>query len=176
MNFSNDIQPGSCLDKVRVIVDGILDDEELGRAAGAVGYAFRVYFHGEGLGYPQEVQRRANMTSFILEPIGDFHPRPEYYMNFIYDSTRYIAEGTPVRKTDRSGPGTKGTRLVKGLNKSGSVQLMVQEPKPEFHRVVIMLDGQVVFTNDFVCGPAQLNTMIQDSLDEYVSVHLQDRR
>ena len=27
----------------------------------------------------------------------------------------FVNEGTPVRKTDQSGPGTKGTRLVDGI-------------------------------------------------------------
>jgi hypothetical protein len=26
-----------------------------------------------------------------------------------------LSEGSPIRKTDRSGPGTKGTRLVEGF-------------------------------------------------------------
>lgn len=176
MTFSNQIQPGTCLDRIRVFVDGILDDEEIVRAAGAVGYAFRVHFHGEGLSEPQEVQRRSGLTSFILEPNGDFYPRPERYVDFLSDSIFYIAEGTPVRKTDRSGPGTRGTRLINGLSRDASIKLMVQEPKPEFHRLSLTIDGEVVFTNDFVCLPSEIDSTVQSSLDDYISTVLQDRR
>lgn len=176
MAFSSDTtHPGICLDKILVEIPRILDDNEVALAAGAVGYAFRVHFQGEGLSEPQEVQRTRGITSFVLEPLGDFNPNPEKYDRFMDDCIDYIFYGSPVRKSNRTRPGTKGTRLVRGIYSSSGIRLWVHEAYK--HRTLsITLDGQVVCTRDFICKDGDLNGAIQDILDSYISIHLQDRR
>jgi len=46
---------------------------------------------------------------------------------FVDDLAALVAQGSPVRKTDRAGAGTKGTRLVDGLDGLGQVHLFARE-------------------------------------------------
>ena len=110
--------------EVRATFDRLLTVEEAQEAAGAIGYALRIYFNGEELSDP----------TYLLDGLknGDAHA----VLQFAYDSTkairsepdtaeafeealRYIKEGSPVRQTNRAGVKTKGTRLVKGVGPVG---------------------------------------------------------
>lgn len=97
---------------------------ELGQIGIAVvsqclGYALSATLAGEWLSDPIEVTSPNELY-------------PATVLEYYYDSTKsrrddlhndeaeelarkYIDEGTPTRKTDRAGKGTKGTRLVRGL-------------------------------------------------------------
>lgn len=106
-------------DQIRVEVERRLPTDQVRQLAGCVGYALRQVLHGEELSEPVKIawKGRTNEKSIV---------------RFYYDSTksrsddpkeaeafelaaRYIAEGTPVRTTDRAGAGTKGTRLCEGV-------------------------------------------------------------
>lgn len=105
--------------EILVVLPGVqkLTSDEIGRVSGCLGYSLREHIRGESLG--------AAVVSYELEAA---------YITYGYDSTKsrsddigdhisdafddahkYIVEGTPIRKTDRGGPGTRGTRLVEGV-------------------------------------------------------------
>ena len=107
--------------EIMVVVAGRgLSLEQVNRLAGCAGYALRATLAGEELSEPTVTYWREEdgLVTTILE--------------FAYDSTKssrsdpdhaaafgtmraYITDGTPVRKTDRAGAGTRDTRLLGGL-------------------------------------------------------------
>ncbi|OWL98944.1 hypothetical protein CBQ26_00360 [Deinococcus indicus] len=112
----------SDFDTIGLLIARPLTHEEALRAAGALGYAL-ARMNGESLGDP---------VSLIFTPAST-------YLTFHFDSTKcrrssysfeeafrdaaaYIETGTPVRKSDRAGRGTKGTRLIDGI---GAVSLTI---------------------------------------------------
>lgn len=122
--------------RVRVVIEGILDDRELNQAHGCVAYAFREHLRGEDFGDIEDVERADGYTSFEAH----------------YDSTKgrghdvgaamvaacdYVFEGTPVRKTDRQGRGTAGTRLVNGIGRDAFVFVNAPELIPFKYAVSI---------------------------------------
>ena len=173
--FSEKPQEGMNLDVVRLDITGILDDEEVMRAAGAVGYAFRVHFQGNGLSEPIDVQRKGGLTSFTLESNG-YQDDKGKYLDFLDDCIQYIYGGTPIRKTDRSGPSTKGTRLVNGTQRLARVRLWVDEEIERKHKVSVVLDGVEQFAATFSCKDRDVPLYLDDLLGEYVTDLLQDRR
>jgi hypothetical protein len=172
--FSEKPQDGMRLDVVRLDINGILDDEEVMRAAGAVGYAFRVHFQGNGLSEPIDVQRKGGLTSFTLESNG-YQDDKDKYLDFLDDCIQYIFGGTPIRKTDRSGPGTKGTRLVNGLQRLARVRLWVDEEVERNHKVSVILDGVEQFAATFYCKDRDVPLYLDDLMEEYVNDLLQER-
>lgn len=96
-------------DNFLLVVNQNVDDEQMMHLAGLTGYAFSV-LSGEGLSLPERVSE----NSFTLST--DFTKcRSKDHDGFINSINDMIAEGSPIRKTDRSGPGTAGTRLVEGM-------------------------------------------------------------
>lgn len=106
---------------IRMELAGSWTIDQVRQAAGALGYALREIIRGEDLGEPERIRFKV-------------HPKrgPVTVARLFYDSTktrsddpdtaeafaraaRYIAEGSPIRKTNRAGQGTAGTRLVEGL-------------------------------------------------------------
>jgi hypothetical protein len=94
-----------------------LTDEELARFAGLVGYANRTEIRGEPMSDPD----RDSPYSFVIgtgakksrsDDIGQALERFEDRLQIL------IAEGSPMRTTDRSGPGTRDTRLIQGFGDS----------------------------------------------------------
>ena len=102
--------------QIRATFGRELTDDELSRASGAIGYSLRIYVAGEELGDPQLVSAPGAPTVAL----------------YAYDATKarrsdpniaealkvaigYIADGSPVRRSDRAGIGTRGTRLVQGI-------------------------------------------------------------
>lgn len=68
------------------------------------------YYDTQGIG---EVDGRARL--FLLNT--DFtKSRHDDWTDNIGDLWEMLREGTPIRKTDRKGPGTRGTRAVEGLH------------------------------------------------------------
>lgn len=114
---------------LKVIADRILTPDEYNRLSGCLGYALREVLAGESLS----------------DPDVEFESKSEYYWEdtkgntillYYYDSTKsqrddpdyleafnkaetYIKNGTPIRKTNRAGANTQGTRLVEGIGEIG---------------------------------------------------------
>lgn len=98
-----------------LLIERRLTADEALRAAGCLGYAL-AKMNGETLSDP---------VSLIFTPAST-------YLTFWFDSTKchrnshsfeeafteaaaYIEQGTPVRRSNRAGPGTQGTRLIQGI-------------------------------------------------------------
>jgi hypothetical protein len=102
-------------DSMRLQASRPLTDEEKRRFAGLVGYAYRASVAGEPLGEPDSDSPysfvvSADLTKSRRDDVGIALEQFEESL------AEYIQEGSPVRTTNRSGPGTMGTRLVEGFN------------------------------------------------------------
>lgn len=92
-----------------------LTEDEKQQFAGLIGYAYRSAVRGEPIGSPisdspysfvvsaDTTKSRRDDLGQALEEFEDLLPE-------------IVQDGSPVRTTNRSGPGTEGTRLVEGLN------------------------------------------------------------
>jgi len=92
-----------------------LTPEEARQAAGAIGYQYRRTIAGEPLGDPHidspySFVLGADMTKTARDDLGIA------LEEFEQDLDHAVINGSPVRKTDRAGAGTKGTKLIEGLN------------------------------------------------------------
>lgn len=103
--------------EIRAVVERYLTPDEITRVAGCVGYALRQELAGEDLSEPHVIQSvRAGQTVLLFgyDSTKSRRDDPDFAEAFRL-AARYVAEGTPVRLTNRAGAGTKGTRLVAGL-------------------------------------------------------------
>lgn len=107
--------------EIRVEFDKELTVSQVLRAAGALGYALREHLVGEPLSLPRvALSPDPNVTILEFEYDSTTSKRsdPDFFEAF--DAAMdYIEEGSPVRTTDRRGPGTAGTRLVDGIGPVG---------------------------------------------------------
>ncbi|MGK2881516.1 MAG: hypothetical protein ACSLE6_12220 [Mycobacterium sp.] len=91
-----------------------LSDHELQRLGQIVGYNYRAEVRGEPTGSPIRDSDRsfivhADTTKSRSDDVSVALERFESALSSI------VADGSPIRKTDRAGAGTAGTRLVTGL-------------------------------------------------------------
>jgi len=103
---------------IRLQANRPLTDDEAQQVAGAMGYAYRATVAGEPLGMPE----RDTPYSFVVGADTTKSARDDLGMaleEFEDTLPTMISEGSPVRKTDRAGAGTKGTRLVEGMHEPG---------------------------------------------------------
>ena len=97
---------------MRVQFSRPVSDDEMQRAAGLVGYSLRTAGQGEPAGDPD----RDSPYSFVISADTTKGRAYRHLDRFEENLGNYIAGGgTPQRKTDQAGPGTKGTRLVEGF-------------------------------------------------------------
>lgn len=99
-----------------------LSDDEMQTLAGLTGYAYRAGVAGESLGDPE----RDSPYSFVVGADTTKSQRDDLSIaleDFEEMLPAMAREGSPVRKTDRAGVGTKGTRLVDGLGEDLVVHL-----------------------------------------------------
>lgn len=107
---------------MHIITDRELSDHEILQASGCLGYALRECLRGDQLSDPEVVQKFDSPVHSELVIKYDYDtdssqrsdPKAHYLEAFNL-AKKYIFEGTPVRKTDQQGYGTRGTRLVDGL-------------------------------------------------------------
>lgn len=99
---------------IRVQFDREMTDEQMNHAAQLMGYAYRETVAGESLGWPVA----DGTNSFYLHADTTKSRRDDLGVALAEFEEKFperMAEGSPVRKSDRLGPGTKGTRLVEPL-------------------------------------------------------------
>jgi len=99
---------------MRFQVNRRITDDDARHLAGLVGYAYRSTIAGESIGSP-EID---SPFSFIVSADMTKSSRDDLGMgleDFEAMLPRVLAEGSPIRKTDRAGVGTKGTRLIDGF-------------------------------------------------------------
>jgi len=100
---------------IRLQANRPLTDDEARHVAGAMGYAYRATVAGEPLGMPE----RDTPYSFVVSADTTKSARDDLGMAleaFEDMMPTMIDEGSSVRKTDRAGAGTKGTRLIEGMH------------------------------------------------------------
>lgn len=108
---------------IRIRADRELTDEEMGPMAGIIGFAYAQSGRGESIGY----RDRDSTRSFVVEADTT---KGRVYRNLhkLEESLpKLVADGSKVRTTDRSGPGTRGTRLI--------------EPMPDPPKIEIFYDS-----------------------------------
>lgn len=99
---------------IRIQADRALDEDDLATIAQMTGYSLRTAGQGEGASDPI----RDSPFSFNVH---NDTTKGDQYMHldrFQANLHTFIHQGTPVRKTDRGGPGTKGTRLINGYGRN----------------------------------------------------------
>jgi hypothetical protein len=100
---------------IRLQANRPLTDDEARHVAGAMGYAYRSTVAGEPLGMPE----RDTPYSFVVSADTTKSARDDLGVAleaFEDMMPTMINEGSSVRKTDRAGAGTKGTRLIEGMH------------------------------------------------------------
>ncbi|WP_156250791.1 hypothetical protein [Pseudactinotalea terrae] len=111
-------------DALRVQVGRGLTEQEAQHLAGLVGYGWATT-GGEPLPTPEQ----DTPNSIVLYADSTKTRSLAQVDMFVDDLAALVADGSPVRKTDRMGAGTKGTRLVEGLGGLGQVHLFVRGPE-----------------------------------------------
>lgn len=110
---------GSDFYTLRVEFSRTLTATEISRVSGCIGYAFKARIRGEELSDPTPIFADNGSPRTILEYSYDSTKTrsddPDFFAAFDEAET-YMQLGTPIRATDRAGRGTKGTRLVEGIN------------------------------------------------------------
>lgn len=96
-----------------------ITEEQAEQLVSLVGYAWRMYVGGEPLD-----AHDLDSTGTILTIPADSTKSArsnlwDALLLFADELPEVVRDGSPVRKTDRQGPGTKGTRLVEGMGEVG---------------------------------------------------------
>lgn len=97
--------------RIAICADRDLSDADMKSMAQAIGYAYRAGVRGEPLGWPERLSPRAfvvpvDATKTDSDDLGVAMERFESSVGDI------VVNGSPVRKSNRYGAGTAGTRLV----------------------------------------------------------------
>ena len=116
---------------LRVLCDRRLDDAQVCRLAGCLGYALQATLNGPELSAPVAARAEPSTGSglraaftvveFAYDARLSGRTAPDYAEAFAR-AREYVRDGTPVRATNKAGSGTQGTRLVEGL---GAVNLSI---------------------------------------------------
>lgn len=108
-----------------------LSDAELAQVGGCLGYALRMHVAGEDLGEPECVTRTGGQTVihywYDSTKAQRSDPDPQHAFQV---AAGFIAEGTPVRRSNRAGPGTAGTRLIEGIGPVALAFSVDEDPDP----------------------------------------------
>lgn len=112
---------------LRVQVGKRLTNAQVDQLGQIVGYAWAQHVRGERLGQAKRhghsavVFFSADSTKSVRDDIG------EAWDDFLADLPGMVRDGSPIRTTNRKGPGTRGTRLVEGLGDVGEVTVWVDD-------------------------------------------------
>jgi len=110
--------------EVRVLVDRILSAGFVRRLSGCLGYALRQTICGEDVSDPTITHLRGDdgtgttVLEYGYNSTKSRRDDPDFDQTFSL-ATQYVREGSPIRRTDRAGWGTRGTRLVEGIGVGG---------------------------------------------------------
>lgn len=119
-------------DEMRVQASRPLSDAEVQQVAQLTGYQHRSTLNGEGLGDPD---RCGNASVLIGTDNTKSSGRKSMFGEFEDGLEATLQEGSPVRKTNRSGPGTQGTRLVEGLGSDVNFTLYYLDNSVDFETI-----------------------------------------
>jgi hypothetical protein len=106
--------------ELRAVFDRRLSPDEIARASGCIGYALRALLAGEDLSEPQVACIRSGQTVLDYAYDSTKSRRDDPPFAEAFDCARQLVqEGSPIRQTNRTGAGTRGTRLVEGIGPVG---------------------------------------------------------
>jgi hypothetical protein len=119
-------------DEMRIQASRPLSDEEVQRVAQLTGYQHRSTLNGEGLSDPDRCGRASVLVGTDNTKSAG---RKSMFNEFEEGLETTLQEGSPVRKTNRSGPGTQGTRLIDGLGDDVTFTLYYLDDSVDFEKV-----------------------------------------
>jgi hypothetical protein len=119
-------------DAMRIRASRPLSEVEVQKVAQLTGYHHRATLNGEGLSDPA---RCGNASVLVGTDNTKSAGRKSMFGEFEDGLEARLQEGSPVRKTDRSGPGTKGTRLIEGFGDDVSFTLYYLDDSVKFEKV-----------------------------------------
>lgn len=104
---------------IRVTIEGHLGFDDEARVNGCLGYALRAVLAAGNLPMPTRFTIGDGVDcltalTYEFDSITSRRTEPDFAAAFAA-ARQMIAEGTPVRQSDRAGCGTRGTRLVEGI-------------------------------------------------------------
>jgi hypothetical protein len=94
--------------------DRPITDDEMAQMAAIIGYGYRATICGEAMELPERISSSAFKVAADTTKSrrDDLSHAMEQFLDLI---PTILKEGSPIRATDRQGPGTKGTRLIDGM-------------------------------------------------------------
>lgn len=109
---------------MRIQASRPLTDDEVAKVAQLTGYTHRSTLNGEGLSDPE----RDGNAGVILETDNTkSYGRKTRWDDFESKLNGILKNGSDIRTTNRSGEGTKGTRLIDGIGDDVTFQLYYQD-------------------------------------------------
>lgn len=104
---------------MRISANRPLTDDETKKIASLTGYLYRSTLNGEPISDPVSDSR----SSFVVSADFTKASGKNHQSDFENNLNEFITNGTPVRKTNRSGPGTANTRLIDGMGEDLNIKL-----------------------------------------------------
>lgn len=115
--------------EIKLYTPYFLSETAIETISGCLGYALREVIRGEDLSLPEIIRLTNGITlTYYYDSTKTHSDDPDFSLAF-EKARKYWSEGTPKRKTDKSGPFTKGTSLVPGLTSTvipGSIQIFTR--------------------------------------------------
>lgn len=118
-------------DGMRIQASRPLTDAEVQKVAQLTGYQHRATLNGEGLSDPERCGKAAVLVSTDNTKSAG---RKSMFDEFEEGLEPTLQEGSPIRKTDRAGEGTKGTRLIEGFGDDVTFTLYYEDSSVEFKK------------------------------------------
>lgn len=116
---------------MRLQASRALTDEEVAKVAQLTGFTHRKTLNGEGLSDPE---RDGNAAVILSTDNTKSYGRKSQFGPFEDKLGDILRDGSDIRTTNRSGPDTKGTRLVEGIGKDVSFTLYYQDDSVKFNK------------------------------------------
>lgn len=118
---------------IRVVVDKRLVEDDVQRLAKCLGYGLKATLVGEELGEPSASYTASEEDDGLVFTLVEFayntssttrtRPNAKRAFEVVRD---YIKGGSPIRTTDREGPGTMNTRLAEGISVPANLTFYVR--------------------------------------------------
>lgn len=124
-DFNHDAYPNV----MRLQASRPLTDDEVAKVAQLTGFTHRKTLNGEGLSDPE---RDGSAAVILSTDNTKSYGRKSQFGSFEDKLGHILRYGSDVRKTNRSGAGTMGTRLVEGIGNDVSFTLYYQDPSVTF--------------------------------------------